>query len=112
MARPRVDVTTSDRPGATLVEVEGEIDLSTAAQLQRELTMSVAAGSKLVVDVRGVTFIDSTGVGVLFRTSKKVTAAGGEMRLVCGPGPVRRVLMVSGLDRLVPVVDDLDAAVA
>ncbi len=112
MARPRVDVTTSDRPGSTLVEVEGEIDLSTAPQLQRELLESVAGNQVLVVDLRGVTFIDSTGVGVLFRTAKQVTAAGGELRLVCGPGPVRRVLKVSGLDRLVPVADEPGGALA
>ncbi len=109
MARPRVDVTTSGRPGSTLVEVEGEIDLSTAPQLQRELLASAQGSRELIVDLRGVTFIDSTGVGVLFRTSKQVTAAGGELRLVCGPGPVRRVLKVSGLETLVPVSDDLDA---
>ncbi len=105
MPRARVEVTTSDRPGSTLVEVEGEIDLSTAPQLQRELLASAQGSPVVVVDLRGVTFIDSTGVGVLFRTSKQVTAAGGELRVVCAPGAVRRVLKVSGLDRLVPVDD-------
>ncbi len=108
MPRPRVAVTTSDRAGSTLVEVEGEIDLSTAPQLQRELLASVEDSQVVVVDLRGVTFIDSTGVGVLFRTSKQLAAAGGELRLVCGPGPVRRVLKVSGLDRLVQVTGDVD----
>ncbi len=110
MPRPRVDVTTSERPGSTLVEVEGEIDLSTAPQLQRALLASAEGSPEVVVDLRGVTFIDSTGVGVLFRVSKQVAAAGGEVRLVCGPGAVRRVLKVSGLDRLVPVADGPDTA--
>ncbi len=110
MARPRVEVTMSQHAGSTRVEVEGEIDLSTAPQFQRELLASAQGATTLLVDLRGVTFIDSTGVGVLFRTAKKLTGDGGAMQVVCPAGPVRRVLGVSGFENLVPVHDSLEAA--
>lgn len=110
MGRPQVEVTTSERAGAKLVHVVGEIDLSTVPQLQRELQAAISGQDSIVVDLQGVRFIDSTGVGVLFRASTQVQESGGEVRIVCPPGPVRRVLKVSGLESLVAVFDDLEAA--
>ncbi len=108
MPLPRLSVTTSDHNGATLVHVDGEIDLLTAPQLERELTEATDKANDLIVDLRDVEFMDSTGVGVLVRTSRKFTSE-SSMHLICGPGPVRRVIDVSGLSSFINVVEDLDS---
>ncbi|MBT8250794.1 MAG: STAS domain-containing protein [Acidimicrobiia bacterium] len=107
MALPRLNVTTSDHQGAALVHIDGEIDLSTAPQLERELANTLDSRN-LIVDLRDVEFMDSTGIGVLVRTSRKVTADGRTMQLVCAAGPVKRVIEVSGLESVIDVVEDLD----
>lgn len=109
MGRPLV-INSSDLDGSTLIQVEGEIDLSTVPQLERELTPHVEAGRNVVVDLTGVDFMDSTGIGALVRASNRTREAGAELSLACGPGSVRRVLEVSGLDKMIPVYPDALAA--
>jgi len=110
MVGPRLDVTTSDLRGSTLVGIEGEIDLSTASQLEKALLAAAGSGKPLLVDLRKVEFMDSMGIGVLVRTSKKLGEEARAMSIVCAAGQVRRVLTVSGLDAMIPVFADLDAA--
>lgn len=107
MSRPRLNVTRSDHDGSVLVHIEGEIDLSTAPQFERELMESANNGAPLIVDLCDVEFMDSTGIGVLVRTSKKLTEQNAAMSLVCAKGPVRKVLEVSGLDGVIPLYPDL-----
>lgn len=111
ISHPRLNITKSEQDGALVVQIEGEIDLSTASQFEKELLDSMGQGANLVVDLAGVDFMDSTGIGVLVRTSKKVTANGGIMGLLSAKGSVRRVIEVSGLDGVIPLYDDLAAAV-
>ena len=109
MSRPRLNVTRSDHEGSVLVRIEGEIDLSTAPQFERELMESANNGQSLIVDLCDVDFMDSTGIGVLVRTSKKITERSSSMALVCAKGPVRKVLEVSGLDGVIPLYSDLES---
>lgn len=109
MSRPRLNVTRSDHDGSTLVHIEGEIDLSTAPQFERELMESAGNGAPLIVDLGDVDFMDSTGIGVLVRTSKKIAQQASSMSLVCAKGPVRKVLEVSGLDGVIPLYSDLES---
>ncbi len=109
MGEPRLNVTTSDHLGSTLVHVEGEIDLATAPQFERELQRTGPAG-ELIIDLSGVAFMDSTAVGVLARKSKQLADDDRRLILVSAAGAVRRVLEVSGLDKVIPVYADLESA--
>jgi anti-sigma B factor antagonist len=104
--------------GVQLLEVHGELDLSTATQLEGPLEEAVASPrAAVVVDLADCTFIDSTGIALIVRAWQRVDAAagnGGEGGLVlcCQNEQVRRVLEVTGLEHSLRVFPTRDAAVA
>lgn len=99
--------------GLHLVTVSGESDLHTVPELERTLLAALDAGAtSLVVDLTACTFIDSTTLGVLLRTRKRLEPAGGRVALVSTNRQVLRVLEVSGLDRTFAVFRERDAALA
>jgi anti-sigma B factor antagonist len=70
-------------PGRTVVEVSGEIDVYTAPKLREALLSLVDSGTyRLIVDMSGVEFLDSTGLGVLVGGLKRVRAHDGAIDLV------------------------------
>jgi anti-sigma B factor antagonist len=81
-----------------VVEPRGEIDALTAPRLGRRLLGLVAEGkTRLVVDLSLVTFMDSTGIGVLLNTLRRVTGRDGGLVLVCPTERVLRPFQVTGL---------------
>lgn len=99
------------RDGEVVVDVRGEIDLSTAPLLDQRLSQ-VADTQKLVVNLSGVTFLDSSGLGVLVRTSNKVENQGGVIRVVVNHPQVLKVLEITGLVGTMPVFRTLDEALS
>jgi anti-sigma B factor antagonist len=92
--------------GGVLVSIWGELDLATAAAL-REILVSpeVFDAPKVRVDLTGVEFLGSTGIGVLVTACKRVRALGGTFSVICGRGEPRRVLEVSGLNEYLQIGD-------
>jgi anti-anti-sigma factor len=81
------------------VLVAGEIDLTSAPQLDDEVTGLIEGSvSELTIELTGVSFMDSTGLRVLLKASKLLESAGGSLVLKQPSEPVRRLLEVSGLD--------------
>jgi anti-anti-sigma factor len=99
---------------ATVVRVRGEVDLATAPQLRGMLLEVLAArpATHLVIDLSAVTFLDSTGIGVLVGAHQRVTASGGWFSAVVSTPMVRRVLQVTGLLRAWRVTGSVDDALA
>ncbi len=100
--------------GVALVEVSGELDLHSAPQLRAELGRALEnnASPRIVVDLAGVTFLDSTGVGVLVGALKRAREAQGAL-LICGAQTrVRRVFQITGLIGALPLFDTREAAFA
>lgn len=96
-----------------IVTASGEIDLYTAPALQAELAAVLGGGHpvRVVVDLSGVEFCDSTGMNVLLSAMKRARERGGALDLA-GPQPaVRKVLQVTGLDSVFNVVEDSADAV-
>ncbi|MEX1279441.1 MAG: STAS domain-containing protein [Acidimicrobiia bacterium] len=102
-------LTTSDHRGWHLVAASGEIDIASAPSLDGALDAAIDAhAGPVAVDLRSVSFMDSSGLRSLLTARRRLAEDGRPLGLVCGPGPVRRVLEVAGvLDRL-PVVDEPD----
>ena len=92
--------------GAVVLEVNGELDLHSSPPLRAELLrLSEGASPQIVVDLAGVSFIDSTGIGVLVGGLKKARERGGKL-VFCSPQPrVKRVFEITGLLQALPLYE-------
>src|SRR5215210_8946383 len=94
-----------------LVSVSGELDLFVQADLRDSLAAADRLGvHTVVVDLSGVSFLDSTICGALVGEAKRRQAAGGELILVTNGPPTSRVLEVAGIDRVIPTFATLHGA--
>ena len=93
--------------GQTTLSLTGEFDASCVLRYERLFRDALEDSmSLLVVDMAGVTFIDSTGLALLLRTEAASRQDGFELRILRSPAPaVRSALEASGLERLLPFVD-------
>ena len=100
-------VTTTSQGDHTVVSATGEIDLYTAPRLQAALMAALSGNpARLIVDMSGVEFCDSTGINVLLAAHRQAAERGGELQLA-GPGSAtRKVLQVTGLETVFTVIDD------
>jgi anti-sigma B factor antagonist len=99
-------------PGRIVVRLAGELDLYNAHEVRDKLLECCAESpERLVVDLSGVTFIDSTALGVLIEARTRLPNRRGF--LLAAPGlETRRALEISGLDRHFAVHESLDDALA
>jgi anti-sigma B factor antagonist len=108
-----VDLSLSTRTvgDRTVVEVGGEIDVYTAPKLREQLVELVNDGSfHLVVDMEGVDFLDSTGLGVLVGGLKKVRAHDGSMELICSQDRLLKIFRITGLAKVFTIHESESAA--
>lgn len=86
-----------------LLELSGELDHHGAKNALRELELAVDAALPrlLVLDLTGVTFMDSSGIAVLLRALRQMDQLGGNLRVVGIPPQPRRVLDAAGIGRLI-----------
>ena len=85
--------------------LEGEIDHHSARSFRDSIDERVASlGPKLLVlDFSGITFMDSSGVGLVMGRYRTMQQQGGELRVQGAKGAIRRILLLSGLDKLVRI---------
>ncbi|WP_411284976.1 STAS domain-containing protein [Lapillicoccus sp.] len=108
-----LDISTSQRDHHTVVHVGGEIDVYTAPALRERLDEEIERGEHdLVVDLSEVTFMDSTGLGVLVGRLKLIRVHEGAMRLVCDYDRVLKVFTITGLDKVFEIFPTVDEALA
>lgn len=82
------------------VHATGEIDLATAPLLRATLSDLVDDGARLItLDFAEVTFLDSSGLGVLVAAMKRLEARGGRIRVEHSRDNVRRIFEITGLDQ-------------
>ncbi len=106
-----LDVTQRDR--WTVLAVSGEVDVATAPRLREQLVQLVNEGHHhLVVDLEGVDFLDSTGLGVLVGALKRVRLQDGELTLVCTQPRIVKVFDITGLSKVFTLHESVDSAVA
>ena len=102
----------SEHATSTVLAVRGEVDVYTAPRLREKLVQLVSQGKyRLVVDLEGVDFLDSTGLGVLVGGLKRVRTHDGDMALVCTQQRILKVFEITGLTRVFDIHDSLEAAV-
>lgn len=95
----------------TVVEVAGDLDMSTAPRLRDGLLEVVASGARVVVvDLADVGFMDSSGLGALVVAFKAMRARDGWLGLAGVGLPVRKVLSITSVDRVIETFDTVRAA--
>ena len=101
-----------DVVGARLVRISGEIDLSNADDLMDAVTRTVPDHTPLVIlDLSDLTYLDSTGIAMIFRLSDRLRLRRQELRLVVPAGaPVRAVLELTKVDHAIPIQDAIVTA--
>ena len=94
-----------------VLTVTGEIDMATAPRFRQRLLAVIGAGAQnVVIDLSGVDFIDSTGLGVLMGAAKRVRSNGGDIRLVMTGSRLADLIELTRLDRVLDVFDSISAA--
>jgi anti-anti-sigma factor len=103
-------VTLEEHPGQTRVVLTGELDIASTPQFERQLATAEAQGAEvLIVDLRGVEFVDSTGLRALISADERARSGSRRMIIVRGPGAVERLLTITHLDQRLELVDDPDS---
>lgn len=94
-----------------VLAVTGEIDMATAPRFRQRLLAVISAGTQnVVIDLSGVDFIDSTGLGVLMGAAKRVRSTGGDIRMVTTGSRLADLVQLTRLDRVLDVFDSVAAA--
>lgn len=101
----------AERANACVVTVAGELDLSTIPVLEKDLLREAGSDGDVIVDLTGVSFIDSSGIALLIEAFR---AGGDSTRLftvVAAESQVDRVFRLAGIDRVLPLFTDRGRAI-
>jgi anti-sigma B factor antagonist len=111
-ARAELSIEARAMGDRTVLTVRGELDLYTAPALRDRVLAAAAEGHRrLVIDLSGVPFMDSSGLGVIVACLKRLRESGGDLALVTAPGsPPSKLLSLTGLDRAIPTSSTPDEA--
>ncbi|HEX6329902.1 MAG TPA: STAS domain-containing protein [Actinomycetota bacterium] len=102
---------TRDESGWTVLDVVGEVDLSTAPTLRDRIEQLIADGTRrLVVSLEDVGFMDSSGLSALLAGYRRMQESDGALSLVCRDRAVLRVFTVTGLDRVFAIHPTVEEA--
>lgn len=94
---PDLTITTSVEGDTSVVVVAGEVDASSVDELRSAVVDALSARPAIVIDLAGVTFMDSSGLGVLTNALNQVDEQGGKLSLRSPSSSVTRLLEITGL---------------
>lgn len=104
---PRFAVSARDEPDRLLVHVAGELDILTVPRLAAQLNSLIrSAPSDVHLDLREVRFIDSAGLQLLLTTRRRLLGTARNLTVICGEGPVRRVIELARLTDTLHVITE------
>ena len=105
------DVDVSDGDRAVVIGVSGELDLASSPALEQELdNPATSAAEVVIIDLRQVEFMDSTGLSVLVRGHTRAAEKGQRFVVVRGPQQVQRLLSLTGVADRLTLVDSPEEA--
>lgn len=104
-------ITVESLDGRQVCRPQGDLDSVNASQL-RAAFATLAQPGPVVIDLSGVPFLDSAGLGALVGGIRRIREAGGSVVVCSGRRSITRVLHTVGFDRVVALVDSLQAALA
>lgn len=97
-----------------IILIEGEIDHHTSKELriQTESALSQMGGRNIIFVFRDVTFMDSSGIGMMIGRYKQLHSLGGRIAIACANEKIAEIIKLSGLTKLLPIFDTLDEALS
>ncbi|MBI4261540.1 MAG: STAS domain-containing protein [Actinobacteria bacterium] len=108
-----IEVETAERDGVHTLALQGELDISNAHEVERELyRIEATVPSTIVLDLRGLRFMDSTGLRLVVAADARARDRGWRLAVVPGPDAVHRVFQITFVDKrldFVPSPDELGA---
>jgi anti-sigma B factor antagonist len=93
-----------------IISLNGEVDVASAPNLNDAVGSVTGPGARLILDLTGVSFMDSTGLSALIRTFKMLREAGGELRIVAAGTRVTKLFEVTKLDLVFATYPSVAAA--
>ncbi len=100
------------QPGCRAIEVEGELDLAVAAEMEAALGRAVAECERLLIGLENCEFIDSTGIAAIVRAHNQMLERGGRCAVYGATGAVHRTLAITGLTENGLVFETAEQALA
>ena len=97
--------------GYTICRPVGELDAFTVSQFRQSLA-ELASNPRLLIDMSGVPFVDSAGLGALIGGIRRTRELGGDVAVACNRPTLIRLLRTTGFDRIVTVAESIEEAVA
>jgi anti-sigma B factor antagonist len=97
-----------ERPDRVVVVPRGELDMASAPELEETLVPRIERGTWVVLDLRALDFIDSSGLRVVVGAHRVAEEGGGRFTCVRGPSgsTVHRIVEIAGIDGVIEMVDD------
>ena len=106
MTIPSFDLRVARNGRSTHIAPCGELDIATTPELEQALIeATTGSDAEIVLDLRELTFMDSTGLRALAQANSRAEEAGVALSIIRGPRQIERVLEISGLGGLLPLVD-------
>jgi len=110
-ASMNLDVSSREAGDYIVFEVRGEVDLYSAPKLKQAVYNVIDSGStKLVLDLDALEFMDSTGLGILVASLKRLTTEGGQLKLVCNRDNILKIFKITGLDKVFDIYETVEAS--
>jgi anti-anti-sigma factor len=88
---------------ASVISLAGELDLSTIPRLEKQLFQEIHSKAGVIVDLTNVSFIDSSGIGMLIRAFRAIDESGTLNTVIAEGSQVERVFRLAGVDRALPL---------
>jgi anti-sigma B factor antagonist len=108
-----ISVSRTNAGDVPIVAVSGEVDVYSAPALKDNITELLQSGvTTLIVDLSGVAFLDSTGLGALVDARAATSDAGGSLPLVCSQERILKLFTITGLDGVFTIYPSIGDAVA
>lgn len=92
-----------------VISLQGELDLSSASIVEDELLRAEVTQNLILLDLRELLFMDSTGLRTVIEAHYRLAARGGSLVILQGPSQVRRLFELAGVDRHLELIDHLDS---
>ncbi|WP_415853355.1 STAS domain-containing protein [Sinomonas sp. G460-2] len=97
----------AERDGLSVLALQGRLNVNTVDEFRGAVTDALRAGNtRLLIDLRGTDWVDSTGLGALVWAATAARREGGDLRLVNVGENVRMLLKLTSVEKALPVVDD------